>query len=455
MEWISLRSGPIPLSQAQPRNIVTGAVMPEIRLSDLPQYRSVIDGAHFGWQVEQIFAASDAPPAVIVTRQGGQYAGLLSRHRFNELMARPYGLDLHRRRPIEQLLNQDSQADLLLQGDLVIEAAARAAWSRPEGQIYEPLSARLADGDLVVITMFDLLQALSQRLEQQNQQSATLLRELADSNRELNLTLTQLRQAQAELVQAEKMASLGSLVAGVAHEISTPLGVMLAASTNLVSRAASLQEGYAKKTLTASILTEELGRLSDGTALIARNASRAAELLDGFKKVAVDQTSSQRRSFPLKAYLNDILLSIAPRFKKYPVAIKISCPDEIECDSLPGPLAQVMINLLVNAFTHAFDPGQSSTISITAKQKAGTVKITVADDGRGIPDEVLPHIFDPFFTTRRGEGGSGLGLHIVYNLMVSVLMGSVSVRSALGRGTRFTLRFPRIHPKPWQEEPAP
>lgn len=414
-------------------------------LVDLNIWHATVDGRTLGRDIETMFAQRPTLPAVIVTEEAGKLIGLLSRQRFNALMARPLSVDLCHCRPISRLFDDDPWEDWVLPADTPIEIAAMHAWSRDEAQLYEPLAIGLPDFSFGIVHLFDLFQALAERLEQQNAKSNQLLGELSATNSDLQATLAHLRETQANLVQSEKMASLGGLVAGVAHEVNTPIGILLGASSHCAGVVRSLRTRYADSSLTATMLERDLAKIEDAMHLIERNAKRAVELLDGFKKIAVDQTSSQRRTFLLGPYIEDVLSTLGPRFRNSPLTIRVDCPDAIECDSLPGALAQILINLVLNAAIHAFEPEQPGEISLTARERDGTVSLIVADNGKGIDPAHLPHIFDPFFTTKRAEGGSGLGLHIVYNLMVSALAGSVDVKSSPGAGTKFTLSFPRIH----------
>jgi len=404
---------------------MTSEAIPETRLSDLKVWRESCADTTHGQDITARFRSDEPPPAIVILNRSGGFRGLLSRPKFNELMARPFGPELRQRRPIGGLLDGIEDDALLLPVTTAIEAAATRALSRPKEQIYEPFAVAFDDGSFGAIETLDLLQALSRHLQR---------------------TVATLQDTQAELVQAEKMAALGSLVAGVAHEVSTPVGILLGTSSLCGELVADLRQRYAGNRLTGAALVAGLDKLAEATALIERNAGRAAELVHGFKKVAVDYSSSQRRRFALGPYLEDVLRSIGPRFRARPIALSVSCPDEIECDGYPGPLAQALINLVINAYLHAFDETGEGAIAVSATCSGEMVAVTVADDGRGIDPSLLSKVFEPFYTTRRGEGGSGLGLHVVYNLAVSVLAGSISVESEPGRGSAFTLRFPRIHP---------
>jgi two-component system NtrC family sensor kinase len=264
---------------------------------------------------------------------------------------------------------------------------------------------------------------------------------------EIRRAYEELQRTQATLIQAEKLAALGGLVAGVAHEINTPLGITLTGASVLSDEtrrfAAQLQAGQLKK----SDVENYLQVAAESVELIQSNANRAAHLVHSFKEVAVDQTSEARREFNLARYLDEVVESLRPTYKRLPIKVRNSCAANIQLDGYPGALAQVVTNLLVNALTHAFPGGAAGHIDLSAQAEGDEVILQFADDGTGIAAEHLAHIFEPFFTTKRGVGGSGLGLHVVYNIVNQRLGGQIQVESTPGQGTRFTLRMPLIAPQ--------
>ena len=252
-----------------------------------------------------------------------------------------------------------------------------------------------------------------------------------------------LRQAQQDLIQAEKMASLGSLVAGVAHEINTPLGNTLTASSHLYDKVVELAAMLEENRLRRADLVAFVNLLTETTRLMVTNCERAAELVQSFKQVAVDQTSGERRRFDLKGYIDEVLLSLRPRLRKTGHRITVECPEHLEIDGYPGAVSQLLTNFLLNSLMHAYDPGEAGHIAIrVGLPEEGVVELAYEDDGKGIPAELLGRIYDPFFTTRRGTGGSGLGLHVVYNLVAGTLRGQITTESEPGHGTCFRVRFP-------------
>ncbi|MDQ1919895.1 sensor histidine kinase [Massilia pseudoviolaceinigra] len=258
--------------------------------------------------------------------------------------------------------------------------------------------------------------------------------------------LQDLRQTQESLLQAERLASLGSLVAGVAHEINTPVGIALTSASVLKAATDELEIAVKGAGLKKSDILRYVETASESARLIMNNAYRAAHLIHSFKQIAVDQTSEARRPFGLHEYIEEIVSSLQPKLKKTPITLVLNCPDEIVLDSYPGAFAQVITNLTLNCVEHAFEVDTAGEIMISARLDGDVVELHVKDDGRGIAPEALDRIFDPFFTTRRGQGGTGLGLNIVYNLIVKQFIGTIAVSSTLGQGTHFTLRIPRVTP---------
>lgn len=268
------------------------------------------------------------------------------------------------------------------------------------------------------------------------------------ANAELEQALQRLRDTQAQLVQSEKLASLGALVAGVAHEINTPVGVGVTAASTLAARAAQLRERYSSDTLTRSDLERFVAVAEESTRILLANLNRAADLIHSFKQVAVDQSSGERRRFDLKKYLEEVLASLNPQLRRPGHSVSIDCPEGIEVDGYPGALAQIITNFVTNSLLHAYAPGQRGQIRIQARAQDGSIELHYRDDGHGMPPEDLARIFDPFFTTKRGTGGSGLGMHIVYNLVTQMLGGQISVNSAPGQGVEFRVTFPGRRKEP-------
>lgn len=272
--------------------------------------------------------------------------------------------------------------------------------------------------------------------------------ELQQANQALNTTISHLNLTRTELVRAEKLASLGALVAGVAHELNTPIGNgVIAVST--VRAAMRTFHANSANGLKRSVLDTLIETVEMGTDIAERNLTRAAELISSFKQVAADQSSSQRRHFSLHEVASEIALTLRPSLRHSNAELVVAVPEGITLDSYPGPLGQVLTNLINNAILHAFPAQAHGHVTIRAEAGSGAqVRVTVADDGIGIDPDILPRIFDPFVTTKMGRGGTGLGLNIAHNLTVQVLGGDIHVINTPGKGAAFVLHLPLRAPFP-------
>jgi signal transduction histidine kinase len=267
---------------------------------------------------------------------------------------------------------------------------------------------------------------------------------LEQQNAALNTALTQLQEAQSELVRQEKLASLGRLVAGVAHEINTPLGICVTATSHLVQELKLTREELEAGEMTEDSLNSFLDIVDQSLRIMTTNTQRAAALVRSFKQVAVDQSSDDVRSFNLKTYLNEVLLSLQPKLKGRPVKVDVQCPQDLVLESFPGAVSQIVTNMLMNSLVHGFERDQPGQITIHASvDDEDVVTLDYADNGAGMDEDTLSKLFDPFFTTKRGNGGSGLGAHILYNLATGPLGGSVRAESSPGNGLQYYLKFPR------------
>lgn len=276
--------------------------------------------------------------------------------------------------------------------------------------------------------------------------------ELRQANAELRTTLEQLTLAQRQLLESEKMAALGGLVAGIAHEINTPLGVTVTAASHLQEEANRLARVVGERTPNADELAQFHVTAYESAEIILRNLQRADRLIKSFKLVAVDQTVEERRAIELGTYLHEILTAMGPVLKKSRHKVQIECAQTLPIDTYPGALYQIVSNLLMNSLHHAFDADHAGEIVIAARRSGNVVELSYRDNGRGMNDDVRARIFEPFFTTRRAQGGSGLGLHVVYNLVTQLLKGSIRVESAPGDGARFEIFLPQTAQKPQIED---
>lgn len=269
---------------------------------------------------------------------------------------------------------------------------------------------------------------------------------------EAEQTLERLKETQKSLVQAEKMAALGQLVAGVAHEINTPLGVSLTAMTHFEGKLSALSKAFEAGQLRRSQMEDFMNAAKEASQLVTSNLQRSAELVDGFKKIAVDQTTEKRRVFNVRDYTRDVIFSLQSRIRDEGVAVDLTCPDDLELDSYPGAYSQVISNIVLNAIEHAFQDGQEKHVTVDARADAEMLTVDICDNGCGIPETDLPKIFDPFFTTGRGRGRSGLGLNRVYNIIQAQLHGDIACSSAPSEGTRFSVTIPITAPEPDGED---
>jgi len=258
----------------------------------------------------------------------------------------------------------------------------------------------------------------------------------------LKTTLNELQQTQSSLVQAEKMASLGGLVAGVAHEINTPIGIGVTAVSHLKERADHVAKLFAKGELRKSDFADFVDASTASTGIIQANLNRASDLIKSFKQVAVDQTSDEKRQINLLGYVDEVLESLKPNLRRTKHEITVKGDRDIMIDTHPGALSQIITNLVMNSVIHAYGEDEAGHIEISAEKNGKSLSLTYSDDGKGMDEDVCCNIFEPFFTTKRGSGGSGLGMHILFNQVTQTLGGNIELHSTPGRGTAFDITIP-------------
>ena len=283
------------------------------------------------------------------------------------------------------------------------------------------------------------LQDLNHQLEQRVEERTA---ELEQTNDSLANAMNNLQLAQAELVRTEKLTALGDIVAVVAHEINTPIGNCLTVATTLRERGDVMFDELERGAIRRSGLMQYVADSKTGMDILIRGLQRSSELISNFKQVAVDQTSEQRRVFQLDKVVGEVVALMMPTLRKSPYKLNITIPPGIDMDSFPGPIEQIITNLINNSIMHGFEPEQGGSMQLSAELLDQVVKIEFSDNGKGIPEHYLNRIFDPFFTTRLGRGGTGLGLNIVHNIVRSMLGGQIEVASAVGTGTVFTILLP-------------
>ena len=266
--------------------------------------------------------------------------------------------------------------------------------------------------------------------------------DLQESNDELEKMIDNLKKTQNKLIESEKLAGLGSLVAAVAHEINTPVGIGLTGSSHLEYLNEVINEKYKNDEMSKEEFEEYLKSSNDLVKVINSNLNRTADIVRNFKQVSADQTSEQKRVFRFKEYIRGILVSIDSIIKKRDLEINIDCDDSLEIVSYPGFFAQIVTNLVSNSINHAFDEKESGKISFSIKRKDNLLTFLYSDNGKGILEKNLSKIYEPFFSTNKEGGGSGLGLNIVYNLVTTNLKGTIECESKINEGTIFIIRVP-------------
>ncbi|MBF0379768.1 MAG: HAMP domain-containing histidine kinase [Magnetococcales bacterium] len=248
--------------------------------------------------------------------------------------------------------------------------------------------------------------------------------------------------SQIQLAKSEMMAALGDLVAGVAHEINTPLGTGFTSSSFLNGQTKTVKTAFEEQKLTRSELEAYFEMATESTMLIEKNLARASDLIRSFKMVAVDQGRNDQRVFDMKSYVEEVLVNLRPKWKRTKHTINVQCPEDISVNSYPGAISQIITNLIVNSLKHAFKDKSEGNINIEVSKKGDMVLMRYRDDGCGMSKESVNKVFEPFFTTARDQGGSGLGMHIVFNLVTQALNGNIECLSTPGEGVLFEILFP-------------
>jgi two-component system, NtrC family, sensor kinase len=271
---------------------------------------------------------------------------------------------------------------------------------------------------------------------------------LQEKNEVLTQTLYELKATQAQLLESEKMAALGNLVAGVAHELNAPIGTGITVASTLENETIAFEAAFEQGVLKKSFLLGYLSKAKRSSQLLLVNLHRAGELLQSFKQVAVDQTYLEKRVFLIKQYIEETLVSLKPQINQTKLSVNIRGDETIAIDSYPGAFSQIVTNLVMNSINHAYQPGEEGQLCFEILHQDSRLIINYTDDGCGIPETNLSKIFEPFFTTARNCGGSGLGLHIVYNLVTQKLKGTICCESKQNKflshsfSTKFIINLP-------------
>ena len=307
---------------------------------------------------------------------------------------------------------------------------------------------------LLTLLLYMIVQQIHRARIKISQQSQSLhatvaeLQNMQDSltrrSQELMTANAYLRSAQRQLVEAEKMAALGSLVAGISHEVNTPLGISITAVTTMAAATEELKEQYALGPFRRSAFDGYLRIVTESNELIVGNLQRVDELMQSFKHVAVDQITSDRRTFYLRQYLEEVVRSLEPKLRAGRHTIHIAVDEDLRLVSYPGAFAQIITNLVINSLVHGYLGRQEGKLYIGAQRQGDRLHLQYRDDGMGIAAEHLGRIYEPFFTTARDRGGTGLGLHIVYNLVTQRLKGFIRHESTPAQGVTFFLDLPLV-----------
>jgi signal transduction histidine kinase len=333
---------------------------------------------------------------------------------------------------------QPESKQIMLTGQASLEGITNAI---NNAKLYRYIAKPWEKSDLL-LTIKEAIKSYEQEIRLKEHQKI-LEATVRKRTRELEKTLIELKESQDQLVASEKMAVLGGLVAGIAHEINTPVGVGVTAASHLESKITEIVKLYENDALTREDYEEFLHTAIEGAQIILRNLQTAANLVSSFKQVAVDQSSEAVRSFKLGQYINDILMTLNPELKHTKIRIEVDCPEDLALDSYPGDFSQIFTNLIMNSIAHGFNGGKNpGNIKIAIERDGAELVIRYCDDGMGIPDHILNRIFDPFVTTDRNSGRSGLGMHIIYNIITHRLKGSIVCENTLRRGALFVIRLP-------------
>lgn len=256
------------------------------------------------------------------------------------------------------------------------------------------------------------------------------------------MDITARRRTEAELMRSERMAALGRLVAGVAHEINNPIGIGVGIASHLHERAEAIRRSFRQGELTQEEFETFLEALTDSTTVMLSNLQRGAELVRSFKQVAVDQSSGARREIRLRTYIEEVLRSLRPKFRGQQHSIEVQCPDDLTILTHPGALSQILTNFIDNSLIHGFETMSGGEIKLTARVLGPRLELVYTDNGRGMAPAEVDQIFEPFFTTKRGQGGSGLGMHVVFNLVTQTLGGTIACESRPNHGILLRLEIP-------------
>jgi signal transduction histidine kinase len=336
------------------------------------------------------------------------------------------------------LIDLDKQKEPVFEGCLTVK-------SRENSFISLKAVAFFENDHLLLHGEYDVAQieTMNIQLTSMNREINNTQRELIRAKKRLEMTLAKLKTTQEKLIQSEKMASLGRMVAGFAHEINTPIGVALTASSSVDNIQKNIFSMLSEEEVHEEDLVDNLQSIGDASKLILKNLKRAGDLVHSFKKTAIDQSSDTARLFSIHENINDTITSLNHKFKRTQIKINVNCPFNLNIYGYPGVISQIITNLLENSLKYAFDDGLlNGDIHITVKKMNQTILISYWDNGKGMDETTRKNIFEPFYTTGRNRGGTGLGLFICFNLITNKLEGEINCQSEPGKGAMFNIQFP-------------
>ncbi len=346
----------------------------------------------------------------------------------------------------ELFANDSPQSSVL--GRFLVTLNGRRSWIEVAQDSVQNEMGEIIGRVLVLHDLTDVLDAQEQLQEanvELEHRVEERTRNLQTTNARLSESLDSLKAAQEQLVESEKMAALGGLVAGISHEINTPIGIGVTAATHLEEKMQELQERFESGKLSKSGFESYVESATKSLKILVQNLARASDLIRSFKQVAVDQSSEELREIYLSEYCDEIILSLHPSIKKTSVSVSNEVAQNVVLKTYPGVIYQVLSNLIMNSLIHAFEPDGAVAepqIRIEAIEEKDQVNLVYSDNGRGLDGEAQNKIFEPFYTTRRGRGGSGLGMNLVYNLVTAKLRGKIKIDSSAGQGLKAFISFP-------------
>lgn len=401
-------------------------------------------------QVRAIFQT--VPDAIVIIDESGivesmnPAAETMFSYRAHEVIGRPVSVFIPDR--YKDLVGDSLATTLNDSVGAILGTTIEADAKRRNGEVF-PVEFAVAEVEAAGRRSFaGVARDISERKEAEETMrtlNASLEKEVENRtriNQDLVQAMQELKDTQDQLVESEKLASLGGMVAGVAHEINTPLGVGITAASILKTHAERFVAHVEAGTADEKVYKSFASVAQESIKMLETNLSRAADLVKSFKQIAVDQSSSQRRTFNIHELVHEILTSLQPKMKKYNHDVVVECPDGLSVYGLPGLISQVLTNFIMNSLLHAYEDGQKGTLRIAITVEGKRLHLVYSDDGKGMSEDDRKKIFEPFFTTRRGTGGTGLGMHIVYNLVKSEEGGQIQVHSAPGEGVRFEVDLP-------------